>query len=122
MLVHVDEDSRFEREGDDLYLNRHLTLPQASLGCEISVPTFEDPVTMKVPAGTQSGALFRLRDRGMPKLGARGHGDLFVRVIVDIPRDLNADQKRLLREFAKTLGEDPAQYDESVLKKIFGKG
>ncbi len=122
VMLHVEEDSRFEREGDDLYLNRRLSVPQAALGCELSIQTFEDPVTMKIPAGTQSGALFRLRDRGMPKLGARGSGDLFVRAIVDVPKDLNAEQKRLLREFAKTLGEDPSQYDEGVLKKIFGKG
>ena len=122
VLIHVEEDSQFERQGDDLYLNRRVSFPQAAMGSEISVQTLEEPVTMKIPAGTQSGALFRLRDRGMPKLAARGQGDLFVRVVVDIPKDLNADQKRLLRDFAKSVGEDPSLYDESVLKKIFGKG
>jgi len=119
--LHVDEDSRFTRENDDLYVNRHLSISQAALGCEINVATFEDPVTIKIPPGTQSGSLFRLRDRGMPKLAARGQGDLFVRVTVDVPKDLSGEQKKLLREFAATLGEDPAQYDESVLKKIFGR-
>lgn len=121
VLLHVSEDARFTREEDDLYITRHLSVTQAALGCEIDVPTFEDTVTVKIQPGTPSGALLRLRDRGMPKLGARGSGDLFVKIVVDTPKDLTAEQRRLLREFARTLGEDPAQYDDNVLKKIFRK-
>lgn len=91
------------------------------MGCELEIETLEDPVTMKIPPGTQSGALFRLRDRGMPKLGSRGQGEQFVRVIVDIPRTLNAQQRDLLRELAKSLGENPAKYEDGVLRKIFGR-
>jgi molecular chaperone DnaJ len=121
VVVHVAKHPRFTREGDDLYLEQHVSFTQAAMGCEIHVETMEEPVTMKVPPGTQSGALFRLRDRGMPRLGARGQGEQFVRVIVDVPRNLSAKQREVLREFAKTLGEDPAQYEDSVLKKIFGR-
>ncbi len=121
VVIHVSKDPRFTREGDDLYGEKHLTFTQASMGCEIHVDTMEDPVTMKIPPGTQSGALFRLRDRGMPHLEGRGQGDQFVKVTVDVPKNLNSKQREILREFAKTLGEDPAQYDESVLKKIFGR-
>jgi molecular chaperone DnaJ len=121
VIVHVGKHPRFTREGDDLYLEQHLSIPQATLGCEIQVETLEDPVTMKIPPGTQSGALFRLRDRVMPKLCGRGNGEQFVRVLIDIPRTLNARQRELLRELAKTLGEDPTRYEDSVLRKIFGR-
>lgn len=122
VVVHVAKDARFVREDDDLYVEAHLSFPQAAMGCEIHVATLEEPITMKIPPGTQGGALFRLRDRGMPHLGARGQGDQFVRVIVDIPKELTGQQRQALLEFAKALGENPAQYDESVLKKIFGRG
>lgn len=122
VVIHPSRDQRFTREGDDLYVEEHISFPQAGMGCEVSVATFEEPVTIKIPPGTQGGALFRLRDHGMPRLEARGHGDLFVKVIVDVPKDLTSRQRELLRELAKTLGEDPSQYDESVLKKIFGRG
>jgi molecular chaperone DnaJ len=122
VVIHPARDPRFTREGDDLYSEERISIPQASMGCEVSVETMDQPVTIKIPPGTQSGALFRLRDHGMPRLEARGHGDLFVKVIVEVPKDLTARQRELLREFAKTLGENPGQYDESVLKKIFGRG
>ena len=121
VVIHLARDKRFTRDGDDLYIEQHLSIPQASLGCEIHVETMEESVTMKIPPGTQSGAHFRLRDKGMPRLEGRGQGDQFVKVIVDTPKDLTSQQRDLLREFAKTLGENPAQYDESVLKKIFGR-
>jgi molecular chaperone DnaJ len=120
VVVHVANHPRFTREGDDLYLDQHVSFTQAAMGSEIPVETMEEPVTMKIPPGTQNRALFRLRDRGMPRLGARGQGDQFVRVAVEIPKHLNAKQRELLREFAKTLGEDPAKYEDSVLRKIFG--
>jgi molecular chaperone DnaJ len=122
VVVHLSPDKRFVRNGDDLYIEERVSYPQAALGSEISVPTMEESVTIKIPPGTQNGALFRLRDRGMPRLEGRGHGDQFVKVIVDVPKTLTAKQRELLREYAKTLGEDPAQYDENVLKKIFGRG
>ncbi len=122
VVIHLSKNKNFTREGDDLYTESRLSFPQAAMGCEIHVETMEEPVTMKIPPGTQSGALFRLRDRGMPRLEGRGHGDQFVKVIVDIPKTLSPQQRDLLREFAKTLGENPTQYDESVLKKIFGRG
>jgi molecular chaperone DnaJ len=122
VVIHLARDPRFVREGDDLYAEERISYPQATMGCEVPVDTMAEPLTIKIPPGTQSGTLFRLRDHGMPRLEGRGQGDLFVKVVVDIPRELNARQRELLREFAKTLGENPAQYDESILKKIFGRG
>ncbi len=120
VVVHVAKHPRFTREGDDLYTENHVSFPQASMGTELHIETLDQPVTIKVPPGSQSGALFRVRDHGMPKLGGRGQGDLFVKVIVNIPKNLNAKQRDLLREFAKSLGEDPTKYEDSMLKKIFG--
>ncbi len=121
VVVHLSTDKRFVRNGDDLYVEEHISYSQAAMGSEVEIQTMEEPVTIKIPPGTQNAALFRLRDRGMPKLEGRGHGDQFVKVIIDVPKNLTPGQRELLREFAKTLGEDPAQYDESVLKKIFGR-
>ncbi|HVO33850.1 MAG TPA: DnaJ C-terminal domain-containing protein, partial [Elusimicrobiota bacterium] len=121
VVVHLAKDPRFTRDGDDLYTEERISFPQAAMGCEIHVDTMEEPITIKVPPGTQSGALFRLRDRGMPRLGSRGQGDQFVRAVIDVPKQLSAEQRELLRSFAKTLGENPSQYDESVLRKIFGR-
>lgn len=121
VVVHLSQDARYVRNGDDLYVEERVSFPQAAMGCEISVKTMEEPVTMKVPPGTQNGSLFRLRDRGMPRLEGRGQGDQYVKVIIDVPKDLNPKQRDLLREFAKSLGENTTQYDDSVLKKIFGR-
>ncbi len=122
VVIHLAPDKRYVRNGDDLYVDEHVSYPQATMGTEIKVETMDEPVTMKVPPGTQNGTLFRLRDRGMPRLEGRGQGDQYVKVVVDVPKDLSAKQRELLKEFARTLGEKPEQYDESVLKKIFGRG
>ena len=115
-------DQRFTREGDDLYVGEHVSFPQAAMGCEVSVATFEEPVTIKIPPGTQSGALFRLRDHGMPRLEARGQA------ITSSKSDRGCSERShdqaagALARICQNLGEDPSQYDESVLKKIFGRG
>jgi molecular chaperone DnaJ len=121
VIVRLKADKRFVRNGDDLYVEERLSFPQAAMGCEIRVTTMEEPVTMKIPPGTQNGSLFRIRDQGMPHLEGRGQGDQYVKVVVDVPKDLSSKQRDLLREFAKSIGEDPAQYDDGVLKKIFGR-
>ncbi len=121
VVTHILPDSRFTRDGDDLYTDQTISIPQAAFGAEVQVQTMEEPVTIKIPPGTQSGTLMRLREKGMPRLGARGQGDLFVRIVVNVPRDLNARQREILREFARSLGEDPSHYEDSVLKRIFKK-
>jgi len=122
VVVHLAKDSHFNREGDDLYTEQHVSIPQAIMGCEISVKTMESPVAIKVPPGTQSGTLFRLREKGMPRLAARGQGDQFVKIVVDIPKTVNSNQRDILLQLAKSLGENTTQYDEGVLKKLFGRG
>jgi molecular chaperone DnaJ len=122
VVMHVLPDKRFVRNGDDLYADERISYTQAAMGCELHIQTMEEPVTIKIPPGTQNATLFRIRDRGMPRLEGRGHGDQFAKIIVDIPKNLTGKQRELLREFAKTLGEDPSQYDENVIRKIFGRG
>jgi molecular chaperone DnaJ len=83
------------------------TLPQALLGAELSVPTLEGSVMMRIPAGTQAGTTFRLRGKGMPDLHGKGVGDELVKVTVEIPRNLSSRQKELVEELARTLENAP---------------
>jgi DnaJ-class molecular chaperone len=97
--VEVSDDPRFDRQGDDLRTTATIDLFTAALGGEAPVVTLEGPVTLKIPSGTQPEQVFRLAGRGMPRL--KGHpekGDLFVRVKVRVPKDLTAEQKRLLED------------------------
>jgi molecular chaperone DnaJ len=120
VVIHVRPDSRFERDGDNLVTERHVSTPLAALGGDVEIPTLEKPIKIHVPAGTQSGALLRLRGSGMPALRGGERGDLFVRVIVDVPTKLTKDQRRMLAELGQSLGETGIA-DEGFFKKTFGK-
>jgi len=101
VVVHVNPDKRFAREGPHLLTETEITFVQAALGDEVDVPTLDGKATMKVPAGTQPGTMFRLKGKGMPFMGRRGQGDLHVKVNVTVPEKLSSEQKRLLREFGE---------------------
>ncbi len=102
LLVEVAEDSRFERQADDLRTSATIDAFTAALGGEVPVATMEGNVTLKIPAGTQPEQVFRLAGRGMPRLrSSQNKGDLFVRVKVRIPKDLTPRQKQLLEEAAR---------------------
>ena len=105
VFLHVEAHDFFEREGSDLHCEIPISFVQAALGTELEVPTLEGPVKMKVPAGTQSGKVFRLKEKGLKNPQESGTGDLLVTVIVEIPTDLNAKQKKLLEEF-ETLNQE----------------
>jgi len=104
--VAVDDHPDFERDGDDLHHDHAVSFPQAVFGDTVEVPTLDGTVEMDVPAGTQSGETFRLRDRGMPRLRGRGHGDLYVEVHVVTPESLNEEQREALEAFAEAGGEE----------------
>ncbi|HXF94625.1 MAG TPA: molecular chaperone DnaJ [Gemmatimonadales bacterium] len=108
-VLEIAEDPRFERRGDDLIYDLALSFTQAALGAEIEVPTPQGPTTLKVPAGTQTGTVFRLRGKGLPRLGSAGRGDLHVRVHVWTPTRLTPQQERLLRELAKVESAPPSE-------------
>lgn len=123
--IKVAGDPRFERHEDDLSATAGVDVATASLGGAVDVPTIDgEPVKVKLPAGVQAGATFRVREKGMPKLHGRGRGDLLVHVRVDVPRDLTARQRELLEELRRSLhgeGESGAKADPGVFGRIFGK-
>jgi len=101
LRVTVDDDPRFERRDDDLYENVTLSLYAAVLGGEVQVPTMTGKVTLKINPGTQPGQLIRLRGKGMPRLRHPDEsGDLYVRIDVEIPKDLTAKERALFKELA----------------------
>ncbi|MGH9902849.1 MAG: DnaJ C-terminal domain-containing protein, partial [Pyrinomonadaceae bacterium] len=116
VVIHVKEHEEFERQGNNLYSSVPVTFAQAALGAEITVQTLEGQESLKVPAGTQTGTVFRLKGHGMPVLGGRGRGDLFVSVTVVTPTTLTRDQRRLLEQLADI--EDQDLQDKGLMDKV----
>jgi molecular chaperone DnaJ len=106
VVIHVAEHDQFERQGSNLYEAVPITFAQAALGAEIMVNTLDEDEKVKVPMGTQTGTVFRLRGKGMPVLGGRGRGDLFVSVTVITPTSLTREQRRLLEQLAEVENKD----------------
>lgn len=104
ILIYVRKHSVFTRESNDILCEVPISFAQAALGDEVEVPTLDGKVKMKVPSGTQSGKIFRLRGKGISDLRGYSKGDQLVRVIVEIPAKLNLRQKQLLKEFAASGG------------------
>ena len=107
----------FEREGVNVYMDKELSFAQAALGAEIEVPTLDGKVKLTIPEGTQPGAVFRLRGKGIPSLHGGSRGDQFVSVSVGVPKNLTSAQKEQLRQFAAAMGEG----DSGVKSGLFGK-
>lgn len=117
VVIHIKEHALFRRLDDDLHCEVPLSFGKAALGGELVVPTLEGRASIKVPAGTQSGTIFRLRNKGIHDLGAGRKGDLHVRVQVEVPTRLNADQKDKLQAFNDSCGEENAPLHESFFEK-----
>ena len=107
VVVHVQEHPFFHREGDDLYCELPLAFPTLALGGTVKVPTLDGREDLNIPGGTQPGARFRIRGKGMPNVSGRGHGDLHVIARVDVPKKLSREQKQLLEQFARTMPNQP---------------
>ncbi len=106
VILSVHPHEIFQRQGDHLYCEVPISFVHASLGAEIEIPTLaEGKATMKIPAGTQGGTLFRLRGKGVVGSGGYGRGDQMVRVIVEIPKNLSNEQKQLLKQFEQMNGK-----------------
>lgn len=118
MVVQLAEHPLFEREGNDVTCTVPIGFSQASLGTKIEVPTLEGKVIMKIPAGTQSGKVMRLRNKGFPALQGSGRGDQLVTVVVETPVRLNKRQRELLEEFAAEAGEDAHPENKSFLQRM----
>jgi molecular chaperone DnaJ len=116
IVIHVAEHESFERQGANLYSAVPITFAQAALGADIKVKTLDGEEDLKVPAGTQTGTVFRVKGKGMPNLASRGHGDLFVAVTLVTPKTLTKEQRKLLEQLAEV--EELDLSDESLMDKV----
>ena len=117
VVLHVKEHSFFVRQGNDLHCVVPISVAQAALGAEIRVPTMDGEHALKIQEGTQPGAKFRVKSKGVPVLNGRGKGDLYVEVQVQIPSRLNKRQRELLQELHATMEVD----NQPVLLSLLGK-
>jgi molecular chaperone DnaJ len=117
VVIVVKEHSVFERQENDLHCKVPITFSQAALGAEITVPTLEGEETIKIGEATQTGKIFRLKGKGMPVLGGRGRGDLFVSVTVTTPTSLSREQRKLFEELAKFDEKAPA-HEKGLFDKV----
>jgi molecular chaperone DnaJ len=104
--INVTSSKKFTRKGNDIYIDANISMGKAALGTEITVATVDGDVKYIIPAGTQSGTLFRLKGKGVPRVNSSGRGDQYVKVIVDIPKNLNEKQKEALKVFMESCGEN----------------
>ena len=105
----------FKRRGNDIYLEVAVSFANAALGAEITVPTLEDNIKYKIPEGTQPGTVFRIRGKGIKRLGGNDRGDMYITVGVEIPRRLSSKQKELLRAFDDSVtGNEPQEKKRGI--------
>jgi molecular chaperone DnaJ len=124
VVIHVQDHPFFQRDGNDLFCEIPLHYPTLALGGDIKIPTLEGEEAFSVPEGTQSGATFTLRGRGMPDVSGRGRGNLVVRVKLATPKKLTREQKKLLEELAATMPKEkfqPTPADEQDDKGLFDR-
>ena len=123
VYIRVKPHEVFERRGDDVWCEMPITVSQAILGDEVTVPTIDGKVSYSVHEGVQPGDVFKLKGKGIPHLNGRGRGDQYVRMNIEIPRNLNSKQKNLIKEFNAVLGDKNFSKLKSFrekLKKMFG--
>ena len=118
VVLHVKEHELFVRHGDDILCEMPVSFPFAALGGEVDIPTLEGKASLKIPAGTQSGKVFRLRGKGIPNVQGYGRGDQLVKILVETPTKMNAEQKELLKQFAHLGGEEIHPLSKSFLGKV----
>src|SRR6266550_9204354 len=116
VVIHLAQHERFERQGSNLYASLPITFAQAALGSDVFVGTIDGEERIKVPNGTQTGTVFRIKGEGMPVLGGRGRGDLFVSVSVITPTSLTREQRKLLEQLAVVENKDLE--DKGLVDKV----
>jgi len=118
VAINVKEHPIFQREDNDVICEFPISFIQAALGCEIEIPTLDGKVAMKIPDGTQSGKIYRLRGKGIPSLQGYGRGDQMVIIKVETPTNLNKRQKELLEEFARNSNDNSHPIKKGFLDKV----
>ena len=118
VVVHIKEHEVFERDGENLFCEVPLPFTVAALGGELEVPTLSGSAKIKIPAGTQNGRVFKLRERGMPLLNSSVRGDLMVRVVVEVPTKLNDEQRKKLEEFSALMGDENSPMQKGFFDKV----
>jgi molecular chaperone DnaJ len=117
VVLHVEAHEIFQREGTDLFCNVPIPFSRAALGGEVRVPTLEGSAVLKIPAGTPSNKVFRLRGKGLPEVHGRGVGDLHVKLYVEVPTRLTVDQRAKLQAFADSCDEHTHPEESSFFRK-----
>lgn len=118
VYINVKEDPIFKREDDDVYFEIPITFAQAALGADLVVPTVDGKVKLRIPEGTQTGKVFRLKGKGIPNVRGRGRGDQYITVKVEVPKKLNKKQKEALREFDEQIGKENHQEANNFWTKV----
>ncbi len=118
ITVAVRPHAIFRRQGNDVVCEMPITFVQAALGAELEVPTLDGKVKYSIPEGTQTGSIFRLKNKGIPYLRGNGRGDQYVKVEIDVPKKLNEKQKELLRQFAEISGDDVYEQRKGFFDKM----
>jgi molecular chaperone DnaJ len=117
VVIHIREHSVFTRDGDDLFCEIPVPFVTATLGGEIAVPTLDGKASVKIPAGTQNGTIFKLRGKGITHLWGSGHGQLLVRVAVEVPTKLTSEQRKKLEDFSESCGDQNTPMTKSFLER-----
>ena len=121
IIISVRPHSVFERDGDDLYCEVPITYAEATLGAELEIPTLEGSMKYTIPEGTQTGTVFTLRNKGVTRVNSKVRGNLYITVVVEVPKNLTSEQKNLLEKFAASCGESNYSKRTSFFKRIFNK-
>jgi len=118
VFLKVREHAFFERRESDLHCTIPINVAQAALGAEIDVPTLGQPHRLKIPEGTQNGAQFRLRGKGVVSLNSGGRGDIYVHIDVRVPAKLTREQRKLFEQLQHTLPVDNAPAEKGLFEKV----
>ena len=118
VVIYVEEHPFFQRQGNNIYCQVPIGITQAVLGADITVPTLDGQEKLEVPEGTQSGTVFRLRNKGIVSLGERGRGDQFVAVNVVIPTKLSKEQRQLFEALARVSEEEDVSQERNLFDKV----
>jgi len=118
VVFEVEDDARFDRDGEDLFCEALLTYSQLVFGADIRVPGLTADLSLRVPTGTQSGTVFHLRGRGLPRVNASGTGDLHVKVQLWTPQDVEGEEKSVIERLGALQGQAPAQREKGFWSKM----